>query len=95
MIGICLAQNPKVHHIIIEGMKFTPQTLTVELNDTVIWHNKDFFPHTVTSKDKTFNSTGIPVNGSWQLILKKQGTYNYKCIFHPIMTGSLIVIDTI
>ncbi|MBC7537332.1 MAG: cupredoxin domain-containing protein [Bacteriovorax sp.] len=91
MIGISLAQNTKVHHVKIEGMKFTPQTLTVNLNDTVIWNNKDFFPHTVTSEDKSFNSMGIPVNGTWQLILKKKGTYNYKCMFHTVMKGSLII----
>jgi plastocyanin len=90
-MGIVFAQNPKIHDITIEGMKYSPQTLTVRLNDTVIWHNKDFFPHTVTSLDAIFNSLGIPVNGQWRLVIKKKGVFNYKCMFHPVMKGSLIV----
>jgi plastocyanin len=86
-----LAANPIIHHITIEGMKYIPETLSANLNDIVIWDNKDLVPHTATSQFKGFNSKGIPVNGSWQLILKKKGTFNYKCIFHPVMKGSLIV----
>ena len=39
------------HKIVIEAMKFTPETLTVHPHDQVIWINKDFFPHTATSDE--------------------------------------------
>ena len=91
MIRIAYALDPKVHHVIIEGMKYIPMELNVKTNETIIWHNKDFFPHTVTSQNLLFNSGEIPVNGTWKLILKKPGEFNYKCRLHPIMKGRITV----
>ena len=42
--------KPRVDHVIIEGVKFSPPSLSVSKGDTVIWVNKDFFPHTVTDQ---------------------------------------------
>ena len=56
----------------------------------VVWQNKDLFPHTVTSKG-SFDSD-VLVNGkAWQLVTRKQGTFDYACLFHPVMKGRLIV----
>lgn len=81
----------KEHTIVIEGMKFIPQSLVVNVGDTVTWMNKDFVPHTATSSDQTFNSKNIPANKSWKFVPKKAGKFSYKCSYHQPMIGELIV----
>lgn len=78
------------HIVEIEAMKFHPETLTVKSGDTITWLNKDFFPHTATA-NKVFNSRSIPATKSWSYKAKSPGTFNYKCLFHPTMKGTLII----
>jgi plastocyanin len=75
----------------IEAMKFTPNNVNAKVGDTIEWDNKDFFPHTATALDNSFNSNAIPSMKSWSLKVKKPGTFKYKCIFHPNMFGSFVV----
>jgi plastocyanin len=82
----------KTYTIVIEGMKFIPKTLTVERGDTVIWNNKDPFPHTATAQSGfDFDSKGIGVNKAWQFVAHEPGTIPYICTFHPTMKGTLVV----
>jgi plastocyanin len=80
----------KEHMVVIESMKFEPKELTVKKGDTITWINKDFFPHTATSL-KNFNSKGIPAGKSWSYKAMTPGNFQYKCLFHPPMKGTLIV----
>jgi plastocyanin len=83
--------KPKVHTVIIEAMQFTPQTVEVNDGDTVIWKNKDAFPHTVTSADRSFDSEEIATNRSWKFKVSKKGVFPYVCALHPTMKGRLTV----
>ncbi len=47
------APIPASHTVRIEGASFHPKVLTVEVGDSVMWANKDPFPHTVTSRLRT------------------------------------------
>ncbi len=47
-----------VRTVAIDGTKFDPETVTVKAGDTVVWINKDPFPHTVTSQAGGFDSQG-------------------------------------
>ncbi len=78
------------HTVVIEGMKFVPESLTVSQGDKIIWFNKDFFPHTVTA-EKVFDSKEIKAAGSWIKVVKKKGSFPYLCTLHPTMKGRLIV----
>lgn len=75
----------------IEATKFFPEKLEAKVGDTILWDNKDFFPHTATAVDKSFNSNSIPSMKSWSFKVQKKGTYHYKCLFHPVMSATLIV----
>jgi len=79
------------HTIVIAGMKFVPETLTVKAGDTVIWVNKDFFPHTATAQDRSFDSGDIATDKSWKYVATKTGTFSYICTLHPTMKATLIV----
>jgi plastocyanin len=85
-----LAQ-PKTHTVVIEAMQFTPQVLEASSGDTVVWVNKDAFPHTATATNHGFHSKQIPPNGSWKFKAGKKGTFPYICTLHPIMKATLVV----
>ncbi|WP_420473591.1 cupredoxin domain-containing protein [Noviherbaspirillum sp. ST9] len=86
------ASKPAVHTVIIDGMQFSPATLEINAGDTVIWKNKDPFPHTATSLDKPgFDSGEIRTGGSWRYVAKKRGSFPYDCTLHRTMRGVLII----
>ena len=37
------------HEVVIQGLQYVPQVLTVRRGDVIVWTNKDPFPHTVTA----------------------------------------------
>jgi len=75
--------------VTISNLQYSPEEIKAKIGDTVVWVNKDFVAHTAT------------VNGGWDLnieagksahlVLKKPGTSDYYCRFHPNMTGKIIV----
>jgi plastocyanin len=81
---------------------FGPQNLTVKAGTTVTFTNSDFVVHTATRTDAapgnvapapndTFD-TGILGHGeSKQIKFDKAGTYNYFCMIHPQMRGTVTV----
>jgi plastocyanin len=76
--------------VTIDGLKYDPDPLTVNRGDTIVWVNKDPFPHTVTAKG-AFDSHEIAAGKSWKYIATKAGEYSYVCTLHPNMQGTLTV----
>jgi plastocyanin len=93
--GSVVAADPAAkgvtHTINIEAVQFTPDTLTVHRGDTILWVNKDPFPHTVTSKDGGFDSHEIAAGKSWRYQPRKAGAFTYICTLHPTMKAMLRV----
>ncbi len=81
----------KSHTVHIEGMKFVPERLEVAPGDTVVWTNKDFLPHTVTSKKAGIESGELAQDQSWKLVARRKGEIDYICRLHPVMKGVLLV----
>lgn len=86
------ARQPKTHAVTIEGTSFRPERLTVAAGDTVVWVNKDPFPHTATSSPRAFDSGTIPPDRSWKQKFAKKGDFRYVCSLHPTMKG-LVSVD--
>ena len=82
---------PTVHTIVIDGMRFIPQTVEVEAGDTVVWRNKDPFPHTVMATAPGPASPPIAAGASWRYKAAKAGNYPYLCTLHSTMTATLVV----
>ncbi|HEV2227219.1 MAG TPA: cupredoxin domain-containing protein [Nitrososphaerales archaeon] len=66
-------------------------TVTVSGNDTVTWINNDNAPHTVTANDGSFSSGNIAPGASFSYTFTKSGTFKYHCVYHPWMTGVVVV----
>jgi len=84
------AAQRTTHTVVIDGLQYQPDTVTAKRGDTVVWINRDPFPHTVTAKG-LFDSHEIPEGKSWRYPARKAGEYVYGCILHPTMKGTLRV----
>jgi len=89
--GCTETPKPAVHTVTIDAVAFSPQTLTVNAGDVVVWVNKDPFPHSATAEGGAFDSKSIDAGKSWRFTTKAKGTFPYVCTFHPTMKATLIV----
>ena len=89
-LACATAAHAGEHAVIMDGVKFEPPALTVSRGETVVWTNKDPFPHTVTAQG-VFDSHEIAAGKSWKLTPRKPGVYEYVCTLHPGMRGTLTV----
>ena len=79
------------HTVTIEGTSFQPKVLTVKVGDSIVWVDKDPFPHTVTSRAGDFDSHEIQPGKSWTYTAETMGTFPYICTPHPVMQAILRV----
>jgi plastocyanin len=89
--GAAGAAPPVKHTVAIEGTAFVSADLTVNAGDTVVWVNRDPYPHTATSKTAGFDSRDIAPGKSWTYTAKTKGDFAYLCAIHPSMQGTLHV----
>lgn len=82
---------PRVHTVLIEGMRFQPEGLTVAAGDTVVWINRDMVPHTATSASGRFDSNEIASGKRWSYTVRATGEFAYICTYHPLMKAVLRV----
>ncbi|MGX9424530.1 MULTISPECIES: cupredoxin domain-containing protein [Bradyrhizobium] len=74
--------------IVMENLVVSPAEATAKLGDTIEWVNKDVVAHTATAKNGDFDVT-IPSRKTVTYVLKKAGTVDYYCRFHPNMKAIL------
>jgi plastocyanin len=89
-VALPLAAAAATHTVTIEGMKFVPETVTVNKGDRIVWKNKDIVPHTATAAG-SFDSKSIASGVSWSQVARKPGRYAVVCSFHPGMKATLVV----
>ena len=76
---------------------YIPSSVTVAVGGTVIWFNDDTVHHTVTSgtksdgHDNKFASPLFMTNSTFSHTFDKEGVYDYFCLVHPWMTGTVQV----
>jgi plastocyanin len=76
--------------ISMENLEIVPAEGSARIGDTVEWTNKDVFVHTATAQNGDFDVM-LPPKKSGSLVLKKSGTFEYYCRFHPNMKAKLTV----
>lgn len=72
---------------------YSPSPDTVNVGQTVAWHNSDATAHTATSDAGTTIGTGTinPGATSAPKAMNTMGSFTYHCTIHPTMTGILVV----
>ena len=73
--------------------QYSPQVAHVVLgvNSTVTWVSHSISYDTVTSRNGTFDSGPIAPGGTFTYTFHEAGTYQYYCVYHPWMTGAVVV----
>lgn len=74
--------------ITMENLVISPPEVSAKVGDTIAWINKDVFAHTATAQNGDFDVM-LPPNKSATLVLKKAGTVDYYCRYHPNMKATL------
>jgi len=67
---------------------FAPSEVSAKVGDTIEWINKDVFAHTATARNGDFDMM-MPPKKTVTSVLKKAGTIEYYCRFHPNMKAVL------
>lgn len=75
----------------IVDFSYKPENLKVSAGTTVTFTNSDKFAHTVTAKDKSFDSGNMDEGDTFEHTFDEPGTYDYFCSIHNSMTGSVTV----
>ncbi|QLH09197.1 cupredoxin domain-containing protein [Candidatus Nitrosotenuis sp. DW1] len=68
---------------------FVPNNVQVKVGGTVTWKNADTAAHTATDSNGAFDSGMVMAKGSFKHKFDTAGTYNYLCIVHPWMKGTV------
>jgi plastocyanin len=83
---------PARHVIEIRELKFVPSVLEVHRGDTIVWINRDIFPHTATAEQlEAWNLGPLQQGDSIKLVAREPGETPYFCELHPVMKGVLRV----
>jgi len=75
----------------IHVLAFHPGRTEIAVGTTVTWTNSDTVPHTATATDQTFDSGILDPGKSFSHTFEKAGTYDYSCLVHPQMKGTIVV----
>jgi plastocyanin len=76
---------------------FSPADVTINAGDTVHWMNVDTAAHTVTGGSPSdgpsgvFDSSLVMADSTYEFKFDDAGSYDYFCMVHPWMVGSVTV----
>ncbi len=81
----------RTHRISIRAFQYIPARDTVAVGDTIVWSNEDAVPHTATAANRAWDTGSIATKQSGHVVVSKPGEHPYFCVFHPNMSGTLVV----
>ena len=84
-------KSDKSRTISMKDKKYVPDSLTVNVGETVTWRNDDDHDHTVIADDKSFKSGNINPDDTFEYKFTKAGTFKYSSKYHPRMKGTITV----
>jgi plastocyanin len=76
--------------ITMENMVIAPAQASAKVGDTIEWINKDVLAHSATARNGDWDVV-LPPSKNGTLVLKRAGTIEYYCRFHPNMKATLTV----
>lgn len=79
-----------VANINIVNFAFSPNTLSINVNDSVTWTWVGS-PHTTTSDTGLWDSGVFGTGHTFSRIFPSAGSFPFHCTVHPFMTGAIIV----
>jgi plastocyanin len=90
MFGVSVSAHAATIQITMENLVVSPLEATAKVGDTLELINKDILAHTATARNGDFD-VAMPPKKTVTYVLKKAGTVEYYCRFHPNMKAVLNV----
>ena len=84
--AIAVPAHAATIQITIDNLVFAPTEVSAKVGDTIEWINRDVLAHTATARNGDFDVT-TPPKKTVTSILKKAGTVEYYCRYHPEYEG--------
>ena len=88
--AIAVPAHAATIQITMQDLVVTPAEVSAKVGDTIEWINKDVFAHTATARNGDFD-VNIAPKKTVTSVLKKAGTVEYYCRFHPNMKAVLTI----
>jgi plastocyanin len=89
-LGASVSAHAATIEITMENLVIAPAEVSAKVGDTLELINKDILAHTATARNGDFDVTMSPKK-TVTYVLKKPGTIEYYCRFHPNMRAVLTV----
>ena len=77
--------------ITMTDLVVAPSEVSAKVGDTIEWINNDVLAHTATARNGDFDVM-MPPKKTVTSVLKKAGTVEYYCRFHPNMKAVLTIV---
>ena len=90
MLTMSVSAHAATIQISMENLVISPAEATARVGDTIEWINKDVFAHTATARNGDFD-VNMPPKKTVTSVLKKTGTVEFYCRFHPNMKATLMI----
>src|SRR6187200_3250030 len=90
MAGMSVPAAAATLQVTMENMVISPANVSARVGDTVEWINRDILVHTATARNGDFD-VSMPPKKTVTSVLKKAGTIDYYCRFHPNMKAVLTI----
>lgn len=75
----------------VRDNSFAPGTRRVTIGSTVRWTNEGASPHTSTALADAWDSGNLNSGQSFEHTFEAAGSFDYECIYHDGMTGTIVV----
>ena len=86
--SVAVLAHAETIQIAIQDLAFSPPEVSAKVGDTIEWVNKDVFAHTATARNGDFD-VNQPPKKTVTSVLKRAGTVEYYCRYHPNMRAVL------
>ena len=90
LLGMSVSAHAATIQITMDNLVIAPAEVSAKVGDTLELINKDVLAHTATAKNGDFDVM-MPPKKTVTYVLKKAGTIDYYCRFHPNMKAVLNV----
>jgi plastocyanin len=87
---ISASAHAETIQISMENLVVSPAEASAKVGDTIEWINRDILAHTATARNGDWDVM-IPPKKTVATVLKKAGTIEYYCRFHPNMKATLTI----
>jgi plastocyanin len=88
-----VARKASSTSVTVQDFSFTPSSVTINVGDTVTWHNSGQAPHNASADDGSFRTPDLNNGQSASHTFSSAGTFSYICTIHPNMHGTVRVLS--